>query len=66
MHAKVGCFDQCFVTCGSANLVDLSMAADHTETNLHVWSVELATQIHAQIDAKLTLNRLDPATYALD
>ena len=66
VHAKMGCFDKCFVTCGSANLVDLSMAADHTETNLHVWSVDVAQQIHAQIDAKLTLRPLDPATYALD
>ena len=65
VHAKVACFDKCFVTCGSANLVDLSMAADHTETNLHVWSADLAKRIHAEIEARLTLRRLDPATYAL-
>lgn len=65
VHAKVACFDKCFITCGSANLVDLSMMADHTETNLHVWSMEVATQVHAAIAAKLTLKRLNPATYAL-
>lgn len=65
VHAKLCVVDGAFVSCGSANLVDLSLAADHTETNLHVWSAPLAGAIEAALDRQLALHALDPQTYAL-
>lgn len=64
VHAKLGLFDEGFVTGGSANFVDLSMAADHTETNLHVWSSSVVDAMRSGVEW-LPLRRLDPATYAL-
>jgi len=37
VHAKICIVDDCWMTIGSANLVDLSMCADHTELNLSVY-----------------------------
>lgn len=65
VHAKLCLVDDAFVMCGSANFVDLSLAADHTETNLHVWSAPLAGAIQTALDAHLDLHPIDPATYAL-
>jgi phosphatidylserine/phosphatidylglycerophosphate/cardiolipin synthase-like enzyme len=64
VHAKLGLFDDGFLTCGSANFVDLSMAADHTETNLHVWSSNVVEAMRNGVEG-LTLRPLDPRTYAL-
>lgn len=36
-HAKLCVVDGAWATCGSANLVDLSMLADHTELNASFW-----------------------------
>jgi phosphatidylserine/phosphatidylglycerophosphate/cardiolipin synthase-like enzyme len=40
VHSKLLIVDDCFFTCGSANMVDLSLDADHTELNISVWSPE--------------------------
>ena len=37
VHSKICIVDDCWMTIGSANLVDLSMCADHTELNLSVY-----------------------------
>ena len=37
VHAKVCIVDGCWGTVGSANMVDLSMAPDHTEMNASFW-----------------------------
>lgn len=41
-HAKLAVVDGAWLTAGSANLVDLSMAPDHTELNLAVWDAGFA------------------------
>lgn len=51
VHAKLCIVDDEWVTCGSANLVDLSFHEDHTECNLSVWDKTLARQmLHALIE----------------
>lgn len=37
VHSKLAIVDGAWLTCGSANLVDLSLARDHTELNLCAW-----------------------------
>lgn len=41
--------DDSFMTCGSANLVDLSMDKNHTEVNLSAWSTAVATSTREAI-----------------
>lgn len=44
-HAKVCVVDGEWATCGSANLVDLSLTRDHTEMNLAVWDAGFASEM---------------------
>ena len=37
MHSKICLIDDLWGTCGSANLVDLSLHRDHTELNVAFW-----------------------------
>ena len=41
-HAKLAIVDGCWLTLGSANFVDLSLDADHSELNASVWGEALA------------------------
>jgi cardiolipin synthase len=44
-HAKVCVVDEAWVTCGSANFVDISLQRDHTEINAAVWDSDFAAAI---------------------
>lgn len=49
MHSKLMIVDDLFLTCGSANLVDLSFEKNHTEVNVAVWSRRAATALREEI-----------------
>ncbi|MCB9549706.1 MAG: hypothetical protein H6706_28195 [Myxococcales bacterium] len=42
VHAKLTVVDGAWLSVGSANFVDLSLTADHTELNLVVWDADVA------------------------
>ena len=44
VHAKICIVDGQWATCGSANLVDISMHANHTEMNVSIWKPQLCRQ----------------------
>ncbi|MCA9694343.1 MAG: hypothetical protein KC636_32455 [Myxococcales bacterium] len=44
-HAKLCIVDGAWLTLGSANFVDLSLDADHSELNASVWGAETATPL---------------------
>ena len=48
-HAKLCVVDGAWATLGSANLVDLSMAPDHSELNAAWWSRELCTALVCEL-----------------
>lgn len=45
IHAKLCIVDGEWLTCGSANFVDLSMLPNHTECNIALWSREVARDL---------------------
>lgn len=49
VHSKLMIVDDSFMTCGSANLVDLSMEKNHTEVNLSLWSTAIASSTREAI-----------------
>lgn len=49
VHAKLCLVDGHWGTCGSANLVDLSLAPDHTELNLSWWDEETTSALLAPL-----------------
>jgi cardiolipin synthase len=54
VHAKVCIVDGEWCTAGSANLVDLSLAANHTELNLSLWHGPTALALLAQLGGEHT------------
>ena len=54
VHAKVCIVDGAWLTGGSANLVDLSLCADHTELNLSLWHAPTALALLQQLAAEHT------------
>lgn len=48
-HAKLCVVDGAWLTIGSANLVDLSMLADHTELNASIWDGRVALALLCQL-----------------
>lgn len=55
-HAKLCIVDGEWLTIGSANLVDLSLDADHTELNAAVWGQDTALPLLRQLCAEHTDN----------
>lgn len=53
VHAKVAVVDGSWLTCGSANLVDISMAADHTELNAAIRGEAAGAGLGALLGAHL-------------
>jgi phosphatidylserine/phosphatidylglycerophosphate/cardiolipin synthase-like enzyme len=49
VHSKFMIVDDEWFTCGSANLVDLSLEKDHTELNASVWSTSEATSLRHRL-----------------
>ncbi len=48
-HAKLAVVDGEWATIGSANLVDLSMLADHTELNVSIWDAEVGMKLLCEL-----------------
>lgn len=59
-HAKLCVVDGQWLTCGSANLVDLSLHADHSELNVSAWSPAVARGLLAELLAEHTGAPPDP------
>lgn len=53
-HAKLCVVDASWATIGSANLVDLSLACDHTELNAAFWSESVASDLLRQLISEHT------------
>eukprot|EP01119_Soliformovum_irregulare_P021591 TRINITY_DN7220_c0_g1_i1.p1 TRINITY_DN7220_c0_g1~~TRINITY_DN7220_c0_g1_i1.p1 ORF type:complete len:366 (+),score=59.54 TRINITY_DN7220_c0_g1_i1:513-1610(+) len=49
IHSKIMIVDDEWFTCGSANLVDLSLERDHTELNASVWSRDAAKSLRVRL-----------------
>ncbi|MEZ4473970.1 MAG: phosphatidylserine/phosphatidylglycerophosphate/cardiolipin synthase family protein [bacterium] len=49
VHAKLTLIDGCWLSLGSANFVDLSLEADHTEQNLIIWDAGVAARTQAAL-----------------
>ena len=60
VHAKLCLIDDAWGTIGSANLVDISLLADHTELNLSFWHGASAARLLRALVAEHA--GLDPAT----
>lgn len=65
-HAKLCVVDGAWATLGSANLVDLSLTADHSELNASLWGSETCLPLlrrlvaeHTGVDARSDLEALD-------
>ena len=65
-HAKLCIVDGEWLTCGSANLVDLSLRRDHTELNAAVWGRETCMPLLRQLVAEHTDMDIDADTGGLD
>lgn len=53
VHAKLAVVDGAWLTCGSANLVDISLEPDHTELNAACWGEAAQRGLTASLGAHL-------------